>query len=1150
MKALIKHLLNTPFMKRVKQTLESQSTIEITDTFEGLDAALILAVKQLAKRPIVVVHHNLYQAQKLAGALSRLDEGVTFFPQDEFVTTDMLAMSEDLKFERAHTIGEIINGRSDLTVTHPAGFVRTIIPKIRHINARITYKRGEDVDIDAFLKRLVEYGYEAAPTVEKSGDFARRGSVLDLFPADADHPIRIEFFDTEIESIRRFDVNTQRSIALLDSFTLVPRTEFFYDDEDLKRITKRVHDAADKQKLNTDALKRVEAELEDLHNHKNQDSLARYATFLDEPLETISDYYEEPLLVVFNDQKINDAIDHIGDDLGDWLDQAGDYARLGFDFLKDPNHIHRAKTLKLIGLEGKAVAKNPLSVRGTHTPMHEGNLHQLLHDLKKYDKHTTVLIALSDERRLKAFKDQLDDKVDLVLLGKDDDLRQKRINLIHHDMPVTFEWFDANLVVFNDDAIYGDVEKKPRPKYRSVFKDSKKVTHVKQLQKGDLLVHYDHGIGRFIEIRTMTISERTNDYIVIQYRGDDTLYIPVENIHMIQKYVAHEGVRPKLNRLGSADWAKTKARVRKKAGDIADHLINLYAERERIEGFAFSPDSDLTTQFDADFHFEETDDQQKAIDDVKRDMEAPRPMDRLICGDVGYGKTEVALRAAFKAALDNKQTAYLAPTTVLSRQHFQTFKHRLEKHGITVALLNRFVTPAKQKQTLIKLKQGKIDVVLGTHRLLSSDVLFKDLGLLIIDEEQRFGVEHKEKIKALRKHVDVLSLSATPIPRTLQMAITGVKQMSLLETPPKNRHPVQTYVMRRNESVVKDAIERELARGGQVFYLYNRVDTIQTIRRRLERLVPDARIVYAHGKMSRAKLETVMEDFLDHRFDVLVSTTIIETGIDIPNANTLIVHDSDKLGLSQLYQIRGRVGRSDRIAYSYLMYEEHKQLTEEAAKRLEVIKEFTELGSGYKIAMRDLTIRGAGDILGTEQSGFIDSVGIDLFMEMLKEEIERRKTGKVDDRADREKAKQAFKVDVDKTIDSAYIPDDDLRLELHRRIVDLDSSNALILLKEEIEDRFGPCPRGLALYMTEKLYETLALDKGVEQVFDKANTFEWVLSPKASSQINGERLFSQINDISPHIGLRYKRERLHVIFEKHKLNRHVLEAAVEVLEAI
>jgi transcription-repair coupling factor (superfamily II helicase) len=826
-----------------------------------------------------------------------------------------------------------------------------------------------------------------------------------------------------------------------------------------------------------------------------------------------------------------------------------DYPKMDFAFIKDLNRIYHSKKIILNDLGSLHNEKNAIRVRAKHTPFYENNFHQLVNDLKKYDHYTTVLITIENEKRFEAFYDQLESLIDLKRLGKNDTLFPKRINIIRGDVHNAFEWFDTNLIVLNESAIYHETEKK-KPKYKSVFKDTKKISHVKQLEKGDHIVHYDHGIGRFLEIKTMEVSNHTNDYIVIQYRGEDTLYIPVENIHLLQKYVAHEGIHPKLNKLGSAEWAKTKSRVRKKAKDIAANLIKLYAEREHVEGFAFSEDNDLTDIFEADFLYEETEDQQKAIDDVKRDMESKRPMDRLICGDVGYGKTEVALRAAFKAALDNKQTAYLAPTTVLARQHYYTFKDRLEKHGIKCALLNRFVTKANQKKVIQKLKKGEVDVVLGTHRLLSKDIVFKDLGLLIIDEEQRFGVEHKEKIKQLKSHVDVISLSATPIPRTLQMAMTGVKQMSLLETPPKNRLPIQTYVLQRNDHVIKDAVERELARGGQIFYLYNRVDTIAHVKTSLERLIPDANIGFAHGKMSRLKLEQMIEDFLDHKFDVLVSTTIIETGIDIPNANTLIIHDADKLGLSQLYQIRGRVGRSNRIAYSYLMYDKNKQLKEEAVKRLQVIKEFTELGSGYKIALRDLAIRGAGDILGTEQSGFIDSVGIDLFLEMLKEEIDKEKDKDKPTVQAKESAKQTIKFDVDKSIPSNYIANDDLKLDMHKRISALDSSNEYLLLKEELEDRFGEIPVKLSRYMQEKLYENLAVTKGIERTLDKQNTVRFIFSEKASSNINGERLFAKVDELSPFIHLSYKKNKVNIELEKHKLDHHFITYIITLLETI
>ncbi len=1146
---LSKFIQTTDFYKQVKKQIETTDRIELNDTFEALNVVLIEMLQTLSKRPIVVVHHNLYHAQKLYDLLNHKSQEVLFFPQDEFITTEMLAMSEDLKMERLHTIEQLINKTPNILVTHPTGFVKQMLPKKRYEKAQKKYRVGEDIDITKLKHALVQYGYKNVSTVEGMGEFAQRGSIFDVFLTGQNQPIRIDLFDTEIDSIRYFDIQTQRSKEKIEAFTMFPRSEFFFDDAQYQKLETRVKAKAENESFSEETIKRVNDELEALKNHESLDQLARYMTFSEDQLETISDYFNEPVVVFVRENKVNEAYETIVDDLREWTMELDEYPKLNFNFIKDINRIFRHKTVTLNGLEMTRSRKDTIKVRAKETPFYDNNFHQLFKDLQKYDGFTTVLITSKSKERLKNITEQLEDKVDVKWVRHQDALFNKRINVLESDNPLSFEWFDTNLIVLNDRAIFRTTEK-PKTKYRSVFKEGQKVSHVKQLEKGDYIVHYDHGIGRFLEIKTMELSGRTNDYIVIQYKGEDTLYIPIENIHLIQKYTAHEGVHPKLNKLGSAEWAKTKSRVRKKAKDIADDLIKLYAEREKITGFAFSEDSNLSDTFEADFHFEETEDQLRAIEDVKKDMEAARPMDRLICGDVGYGKTEVALRAAFKATLDNKQVAYLAPTTVLSRQHYITFKNRLEKHGVECALLNRFVTPAMQKRTLKRLKEGKVDIVLGTHRLLSKDIEYKDLGLLIIDEEQRFGVEHKEKIKQLKKHIDVISLSATPIPRTLQMAMTGVKQMSLLETPPKNRLPIQTYVLKRSDHVIKDAVERELARHGQVFYLYNRVDTIQNIQTKLAQLIPDARIEYAHGKMSRVKLEMVMEDFLDHKFDVLVSTTIIETGIDIPNANTLLIHDADKLGLSQLYQIRGRVGRSDRIAYSYLMYQKNKQLSEEAVKRLQVIKEFTELGSGYKIAMRDLAIRGAGDILGTEQSGFIDSVGIDLFLEMLREEIDKNKSIKAQDPIETEKHKQKYKIEIDKTIDKAYISEDSLRLEMHKRIRSLTSSNDYILLKEELTDRFGKVPNALNIYMLEKLYENLAYEKGIERVFDKDQSFQAVFSESHSQNINGERLFAQVNALSQFIHLSYKRNKLSITIEKHKLNRHFLAYLVEILESI
>jgi transcription-repair coupling factor (superfamily II helicase) len=1150
MKPLIDFLKHKPFFKKIETMLEKDK-IELSDSNEALNALIIHYVYTHTKRNVLVVNHNLYHAQKTFDALNvRLNNVPFFFPQDEFLTTDMLAMSGDLKFQRLDTIKGILNCEHSLVITHPTGLLKYLPPKKKFITHTHTYRVGDELEPEALKKELMTLGYTHASEVGKVGEFASRGSLIDIFPAGYSEPLRIDFFDIEIDSIRTFDVDSQRSKRSHEQFSLFPRSEFFYDDHDLAILKSRVYEKIETNKLSKDTINRIKDELTALENHDEPDRLSRYMGFLDAPTETLSDYLDDPIVIYINYPDIENAYKGIVNDLSDWMLENGDYPLLGFEFIKDLNKLYHFKAIHLNQFNTPSPLANHLALRGKHAIQYTKNMNMLVKDLKKKDGFVTTLIALKHESHLKTLKHLFEEKsVDYKLLGSNDRPFENKINLVHADMPYAFEWFDVSLSVLNEGAIFDPIEQKPKRKTKKVFKDAKKIKKTEDLKKGDFIVHYDHGIGRYLGIKTMTLKDHTNDYITIAYKGDDTLYIPVENLHRIQKYVAHEGVRPKINKLGSTDWAKTKQRVRKKAKDIAEHLIDLYAKREQAKGFAYSKDPDIMDQFEADFPYEETPDQQTAIEAVKEDMEKPIPMDRLICGDVGYGKTEVALRAAFKAALDNKQVAYLAPTTILTRQHFYTFKRRLAKHGIKVALLNRFVTGKKQKEYLEGIAKGKYDVVIGTHRLLSKDIDFNDLGLLIVDEEQRFGVEHKEKIKQMKLHVDVLSLSATPIPRTLQMAMTGVKKMSLIETPPKERYPIQTYVLRRNDHVIKDAIERELGRDGQVFYLYNRVEDIKQIQLNLERLVPDARIAYAHGKMNRMTLENVMQSFLDHKYDVLISTTIIETGIDIQNANTLIVHEADKLGLSQLYQIRGRVGRSNRIAYSYLMYDKHKQLKDEASKRLQAIKEFTELGSGYKIAARDLAIRGAGDILGTEQSGFIDSVGIDLFMDILKEEIDKQKDIPQEERFDENK-RSAVKMPTSRYIPKSYVADEALRIEMHRKISDINSLEDLNALEEAFEDRFGIVPAQLKEYMLEKLYEQLAMKAGVERVFDSKVSITFVIDAAHSKEIHGEALFSKANSVSKAIALAYKQEKLRISIDKGKVKQNILETIIPILNML
>jgi transcription-repair coupling factor (superfamily II helicase) len=686
---------------------------------------------------------------------------------------------------------------------------------------------------------------------------------------------------------------------------------------------------------------------------------------------------------------------------------------------------------------------------------------------------------------------------------------------------------------------------KRKGQYVSVYENSKRLTAISDLKHGDYVVHYDYGIGRFLDIKTVELGNTKNDYIHLEYRDGDKLYIPLEAFSQIQKYAGSEGFVPRLSKLGGTDWDRAKARVRAKVKDLADRLVKLYSQREKASGIAYHPFPDLETELAQDFPYEETLDQSKAIDEILADMEQQRPMDRLLCGDVGFGKTEVALRAAFRTVLNNKQVAYLAPTTVLSRQHYLTFTERLAKFGVEVQLLNRFVSRKHQQDLLERLRNGSIDILIGTHRILSKDVAFRDLGLLVIDEEQRFGVEHKEKIKELKINVDVLSLSATPIPRTMQMAIMGVKSMSLLETAPENRYPIQTYVLEQNDNIVKDAIERELARKGQVFYLYNRIDDIHTIAERIQHLVPEARVKLAHGQMAKLQLESVIEAFVDREIDVLVSTTIIETGIDIPNANTLIIHEADRLGLAQLYQIRGRVGRSDRIAYAFLMYKKHKHLTEEAEKRLKVIKEFTELGSGFKIAIRDLSIRGAGDILGSEQSGFIDSVGIDLYLKILEEEIREQQGHPVE-----KETLPPVKATVSRFIDEEYIENDFVKIEMHKKINRINRTADIQDLIAEFQDRFGRFEPELEIYMYERLFEKLTEKIHAEKIQERKTNITLILSEKSTKQIAGDKLFAAGIKISKFIRFALKNNRIHIILDTVGLDRHWLYTMVGFLESI
>ena len=773
-------------------------------------------------------------------------------------------------------------------------------------------------------------------------------------------------------------------------------------------------------------------------------------------------------------------------------------------------------------------------------PSFHENIEAINHFLSEQLYLNKLIIVYIKEIQVKNFRKEL--KVSSIITDEEN-LEKGKVNIILKEMNQGFMYEDKVVLTSKELFSYQSVRKK----YKTRFKYASKIKDLNKLEVGDYVVHAVNGIGIYNGIKTLNHGNLIKDYIEVVYAGNDKLYIPVEKIDLISKYSGNEGVMPKINKLGGSDWNKIKARVKSKIHDIADKLLKLYAEREMREGYAFSKDTELQKQFDASFEYTETKDQLLAIEQIKNDMESRQPMDRLLCGDVGYGKTEVAFRAVFKAIMDSKQVLYLCPTTILSNQQYQNALVRFKDFPVNIGLLNRFTSLKEKKRILSELENGTIDFVIGTHRLLSNDIKPKDLGLLIIDEEQRFGVTHKEKIKEYKSNVDVLTLTATPIPRTLQMSMIGIRSLSLIETPPVDRYPVQTYVIEENKQIIKDAIYKEMSRNGQVFLLYNHVDSIERKVSEIQNLVPEARIIFAHGRLTKEELEDRMIAFINHEYDILICTTIIETGIDIPNANTLIILDADHFGLSQLYQIRGRVGRSNKIAYAYLMYSPSKMLNEVAIKRLNAIKDFTELGSGFSIATRDLSIRGAGDILGSEQAGFIDTVGIDLYLKMLQDEISRLKGI-----TPKEEIIQNEKplLNVSTHISNNYTDDDQLKISIHKEINTIDSLDKLKEVQLDLEDRFGKLDEDVIIYMYQEWFEKMAKELGIEKVNYTKNSLELVVSEEATTKIDGEKLFVDAFHITPMFRFKMLSNQLIIILDTVKLEKHYIYYLVDLLSKI
>jgi transcription-repair coupling factor (superfamily II helicase) len=1115
-----------------------KKTVYFKSSTDAYNAYLLATDFQKNRKTVFVVVANLYEAQKYYDMLTQItdSEDVLFYPVDQTLTAMMALGSPEFRSERLYTIRKLLSGNPYIVVMTYQGLTyRQLLPD-DYLSGVKKLSTKEHYDVDALVAYLINSGYKRSYIVERPGEFSLRGGILDVYTLDHEHPFRLDFFDDELELIKRFSVENQKSFETIESVELTPMYELFYTQHMRDRAVFHIQEHFKDQVLSEKEKQKLDKDIESIKQRQNLEGLMLYISFFNQKETSILDFSTEYTLYMIDTHKMFMQYNQTKDDLNTYATTMNGKAFLSIPFAIDFIRQHQIKHIEISNL-GIETNETAISLGVTEVSRYQGNLGMLAFDLKMMMETHRIYICIDSDEAIKQIKTFLDEQNLPYRLTFDDHMG---IHLTRYAMAGSFYDTRQKIIYFGIEDIFNKRIKKAI-RYRSVINQATKIRNIDDLSVGDFVVHYDYGIGQYMGLKTMDLSGQKKDYLYIIYANEEALYVPMDQIDLVLKYSNYEGMHPKLSKLGGKQWAKTKASVKMRIKDLSDRLIKLYAQRQQSLGHAFAKDDLLQQQFEADFIYNTTPDQEKAIIATKFDMEQEKPMDRLICGDVGFGKTEVALRASFKAVLSAKQVLYLVPTTVLARQHYYLFKERFEKYGGNVALLSRFVKPKKQKQIIDRVKKGYIDVLIGTHRVLSKDIGFKDLGLLIIDEEQRFGVEHKERIKEIKINVDTLTLSATPIPRTLQMAMMGLKDLSMIETPPLNRYPVQTYVVEYQEALIKEAISREVARGGQVFYLFNYVTGIEGMVKRLKDLVPEARIAYAHGKMHRDQLEDVLSSFIEHEYDVLVSTTIIETGVDIPNTNTLIIHDADKLGLSQLYQIRGRVGRSDKIAYAYLLYDSRKYINEEAQKRLAAIEDFTALGSGYKIAMRDLSIRGAGDVLGQEQSGFIDSVGIELYMKLLEEAI----TGEP---IEKPKETSIDEVYAARHVDPNYVETDAARIEIHKKIAAMNRLEDVQFLKEEIEDRYGPLDAELSFYMYEKLYKKMASKVGVQKTVQEANQVTLILSLEASDKIDGEKLLEKAGKFHVPIRLGYIRGSIHIIMATKHQKAHWLYLFVEFLD--
>lgn len=1056
--------------------------------------ALAIASSLEKEDRIVLLTSTYGEAEGLVSDLiSILGEELVYpFLVDDAPMVEFLMSSQEKIISRVEALRFLTDSSKKGILVCNIAASRLILPSPNAFKDSIVkISVGEEYDQHAFIHQLKENGYRKVTQVQTQGEFSLRGDILDIFEISQLEPCRIEFFGDEIDGIRSFEVETQLSKENKTELTIFPASDMLLREKDYQRGQSALEKQISKT-LSPILKSYLEEILSSFHQKQSHADSRKFLSLCYDKTWTVFDYIEKDTPIFFDDyQKLMNQYEVFERELAQYFTEELQNSKAFSDmqYFSDIEQIYKKQSLVTFFSnlqKGLGNLKFDKIYQFNQYPMQEffNQFSFLKEEIERYKKMDyTIILQSSNSMGSKTLEDMLEE-YQIKLDSRDKtSICKESVNLIEGNLRHGFHFVDEKILLITEHEIF---QKKLKRRFRRQHvSNAERLKDYNELEKGDYVVHHIHGIGQYLGIETIEIKEIHRDYVSVQYQNGDQISIPVEQIHLLSKYISSDGKAPKLNKLNDGHFKKAKQKVKNQVEDIADDLIKLYSERSQLKGFAFSADDDDQDAFDDAFPYVETDDQLRSIEEIKRDMQASQPMDRLLVGDVGFGKTEVAMRAAFKAVNDHKQVVILVPTTVLAQQHYTNFKERFQNFAVNVDVLSRFRSKKEQTATLEKLKNGQVDILIGTHRVLSKDVVFADLGLMIIDEEQRFGVKHKETLKELKKQVDVLTLTATPIPRTLHMSMLGIRDLSVIETPPTNRYPVQTYVLEKNDSVIRDAVLREMERGGQGYYLYNKVDTIVQKVSELQELIPEASIGYVHGRMSEVQLENTLLDFIEGQYDILVTTTIIETGVDIPNANTLFIENADHMGLSTLYQLRGRVGRSNRIAYAYLMYRPEKSISEVSEKRLEAIKGFTELGSGFKIAMRDLSIRGAGNLLGKSQSGFIDSVGFELYSQLLEEAIAKR-NGNANANT-RTKGNAELILQIDAYLPDTYISDQRHKIEIYKKIRQIDNRVNYEELQEELIDRFGEYPDVVAYLLEIGLVKSYLDKVFVQRVERKDN---------------------------------------------------------------